>query len=117
MKHINNEFLRDVFTCALEGGIGYWSVAHRYMWEPKKFIAVITEIEDAYGAEGTKKFKVNAAVIRKGIELLMAGTVHVNTTIAATLKDAVATGDTCMIDAEVADCIVQAGLFGEIVYG
>jgi hypothetical protein len=26
------EFLADVVTTALEGGIGYWSVAHEYRW-------------------------------------------------------------------------------------
>ena len=41
------QFLADVITIALEGGVGYWSEAHEYRWNcllPGDTRAVIRDI-------------------------------------------------------------------------
>jgi hypothetical protein len=115
--------LLDVFVTALEGGIGYWSVCRRYRWalpdgeeDLDGFHAVIEETES--GDDVPPVHRIDAAVILRGLQRLAApgdGYRDVRAVARAILA-----GDedaTCDCDAEVADCIVQAGLFDEVVYG
>jgi hypothetical protein len=114
--------LLDVFVTALEGGIGYWSVCRRYRWalpdgeeDLDGFHAVIEETES--GDDVPPVHRIDAAVILRGLLLLAApgeGYSHFRAVARALL----AGDDEVDYDAEVADAVVQAGLFdGQIVYG
>lgn len=120
---VRPEALHGIFVTALEGGIGYWSVATRYRWsipgtdgeeDLDSFHAVIEETES--GEDTPPVHRIDAEVIRRGLAYFAApgdGYPHVREAALALLV-----GDEDVdYDAEVADCIVQAGLFGEVVYG
>lgn len=121
--------LFNIFVTALEGGIGYWSVATKYkIWQQPVvkgqevedldgFFATINDIES--GTTPGPEYRIDGAVIALGLERLLAGTVTFGT--APWDK-----GNQVMLwarmkaedyDAGDADNVVQAGLFGDIVYG
>lgn len=111
----------DVFTTALEGGIGYWSSCARYHWsvngdgetQALDFIAVIQDEEDQ--AVGTY-YVIDRGVIARGIRLAYKrgnwATYH-----ARALYDLnYGKWDDADFDSDTADLIVQMGLFGEYRY-
>jgi len=117
-----DQALADVFTTALEGGIGYWSVCSRYKWyvgpdadldkQAKDFIAVIEVTED----DDAPTYVIDAGVIARGIRKAYA---HGNwATYHATALRNLNFGkwDEADYDSDTADLIVQFGLFGEQVY-
>ena len=124
--------LHDIFTTAIEGGINYWCRVARYHWSVDDkgderdyaFFAEVLDSEDEDEDEDEAlppRRRIDAEVILRGlvayasmppterryplrekaIRLLMGGEV----------------ADAVDYDAEDADCIVQMGLFGKLVYG
>jgi hypothetical protein len=122
---IDAEFPHDVFTTALEGGIGYWSECHKYRWSKggpdheadlDGFYAIVEETES--GDDTPPRHRVDREVILRGLSRLFAGEhkgLHPKT--AALIMEAAITGQSGRLDASDADCLVQIGLFGEVVYG
>jgi hypothetical protein len=122
----SDQMLFDIFVTALEGGIGYWSAATEYHWakqgdhdlraeeDLEGFYAVILDVED-----DDKQYRIDRAVITKGIATIMSPSFE--TKIAKHIRKDVFgiafNNPDVDYDAETADCIVQAGLFGELVYG
>ena len=104
------QFLTDVFTTALEGGIGYWSECSYYRWENEQR-AVIEDIEDE-----RKEYTITLDTIAKGIGVIVKGD-HVYQDLKNLIRNGSLDNDASDIDAEGADCIVQAGLFGRVIYG
>lgn len=104
--------IADILCTAIEGGISYWvhsGKAHRddagdYVW---------VRIVENGATAGTTCYHVDGAAIRRGIALIITGQVKIRSDIRA----AVASGDAGNVDADAADCIVQAACFGDIVYG
>lgn len=123
------EFLADVFTTAIEGGINYWSQVEEYHWQGTEgrmqdadldgFYAEIIEIGDGYERI---PHRIDQAVIVRGLNLLcnnadpikFAPTGRLLADLLLANRTNGSDGD---FDADSADCVVQAGLFGEIVYG
>jgi hypothetical protein len=127
------QFLADIFTTALEGGISYWSSCSTYHWSKGDgssdldgFYAAITDEED-----GTD-YRIDRQVIQRGVGLFVRycnGEINSNggpgdgqrlpsdhywrQFLAANRTN----GDDGDYDADVADNIVQFGLFGKVVYG
>jgi hypothetical protein len=129
--------LHDIFTTAIEGGINYWCRVARYHWSvddkgDERDYAFFAEVLEADGYDdedededetppNPPRHRIDAEVILRGlvayasmpsterryplrekaIRLLMGGEV----------------ADAVDYDAEDADCIVQMGLFGKLVYG
>ena len=156
MTDDRKRFLLYMFTTALEGGIGYWSVAEEYHWANDKaggdpagdingFFAVLSANDDdgnwgvdkAYQPRiagdpikldcGAGELTVDLKVMERGMNLF------VDKVIEATksedpnapfsrkyLRQAVtqwlSNGEDGDSDADVADLVVQLGLFGEVVY-
>ena len=120
---VDTETLIHVFTTALEGGIGYWSCATEYHWslpgtdfayDFDGFYAVIEETE--CDEDTPPVHRIDAACILRGLLHFAQpgnGYTHVRQVARALLLG----DDEVDYDAEVADCIVQAGLFGEVIYG
>jgi hypothetical protein len=113
-----------MFTTALEGGIGYWSECLEYCWskgpdhEPDLdgFYALIEETES--GEDEPPTHRIDREVILRGLSRLFAGEyrgLHAKT--AGLIMAAALGGDAGRLDASDADCLVQIGLFGEVVYG
>lgn len=123
MNKERKEFLHNIFTTAIEGGIGYWAACEAYHWslpgadwpddgDLDGFFADIVDFED-----NNKKYIINRWVILNGLAKIRAGGVSINKTGLGIILTGDATNDAGDIDAEWADCIVQVGLFGKIIYG
>ena len=104
------EFLVDVLITAIEGGIGYWAGILAY--DPDKGTATIREDET------NKTYDLTIETIAKGIGRVKAkGFVVADSILSWIKEDDRENGGAGTIDAIAADVIVQAALFGEIVYG
>lgn len=129
-----SEMLADIFITAMEGGIGYWAYALKYHWAldekdelglhkvDPEFFAILTDAEYAHKADKTDadfhNLRLNKEVIETGIARLIKPGFQVREDI----KDKVIIADRrdgqdIDLDANDADCIVQAGLFNEIRFG
>jgi hypothetical protein len=114
--------LNSVFTTALEGGIGYWSVCSRYRWavetakdhleEAADFIAVVHDIED----DDETAYVIDRTVIARGIRKAHARGGWADYHAAALGDLQFGRYDDADYDADTADLIVQFGLFGEQRY-
>ncbi|MES2155987.1 MAG: hypothetical protein V4510_12710 [bacterium] len=117
MSRERDVFLQDLFTTALEGGIGYWSQAETYHWsdeDPTSFYADIIDNED-----DNESYHIDRAVIVRGLALCLEGCKYgpEGRPRADLMLAAATNGEDGDYDSDVADCVVQAGLFGEVVYG
>jgi hypothetical protein len=109
----------NIYTTALEGGIGYWAVCDEYKWqylyedwekdivkplEPDQALVVLSD------KEGTdfENVVLTPAKIKDGAKLLIERFPHLYQILDS---------DEFHVDADGADAIVQLGIFGEIVYG
>lgn len=105
--NLTDEFLADVATTAIEGGINYWTSRIRRI--DVDTFALTDEETD-------KSYVVTHRMLARAIESILAldptGTVGI---------DSIASGvferDAGQIDALDADCIVQVAVFGEVLYG
>lgn len=123
-----DEMLLDIFTTALEGGIGYWSVCHTYRWQKDDkpdlmgFHAIVDDIERDTGATG---IRIDRDTIIAGLDLLVSKDwsphnepAHIERAGRMLIAGISPEGYELLdFDAEDADVIVQLGLFGEVVYG
>lgn len=106
----DHELHQGIFIGAIEGGIGYWAQVHAY-----SYANTVADIQDM---ETGGRYHIDERVIADGLEKVAAGGIA-NRQITEIAH--MATYDreraSLSMDAEVADCIVQAGLFGEILFG
>lgn len=118
----------DVLTTALEGGIGYWSEASRIIRRPASDdgspgfdgFEVVAVCLDEMPTEGTKRVELPDVV--RGLELVATGrakAAHRHVVTAGALLADVKRGreSETDYDADDADVIVQAAVFGVLVYG
>jgi len=123
---IRKTFLFDVFVCALEGGIGYWGRASVYRWAKSGVDTRIASVEEAQDLDGfhavvredseDEDLRIDIDVIATGVNAIIKGE-HVRDDIKTYVKEGSRDNDAGMIDSDAADCIVQLGLFGKVVYG
>jgi hypothetical protein len=115
-----DKMLADLFTTALEGGIGYWSRCSRYVWsvdgtldgQAKDFIAVIEDEDEV-------EYVIDRAVIVKGLDRAYSRRAMGNDDYHAQALKALYFGryDDADYDADTADMVVQYGLLDDHVYG
>lgn len=132
-----DEAIADLFTTALEGGIGGWSAASEYRWrkpgsDPRGrvsdtqdvlgFRAVIHEVdedeEDGYSAT---PLVIDRFVIRRGMQRLYKHMIDLGDEASRYQKQACrdftfGNWDDFDFDADTADMAVQFGLFNTIRY-
>ncbi len=96
--------VQNIFGTAMEGGIDYWATVLVYDW-PKIVGEIVNE-------DTGKRHEVNAMTVLDGIEYV-ASRVGMDW-YAGPLMERIETKDD---DASDADIIIQAGLFGEVIYG
>ena len=114
------EHYNDILTTAIEGGVQYWATIKTYEWEGRSEpFAVIMDCEE----DDPKEHTVSPATIAKGLNLLRSGAAWGDGPVPEwwvrkwrTAYNECADGS-WDFDAGDADVIVQAGLFGEVVYG
>ena len=106
---VRTEFLCDVYTCALEGGIGYWSTCTDYRWssDPR------ATVEESSGDPHV----ITLDTIARGVNSIISGKVKTPDVQRRRIAAAARTDGAEAVDASDADAIVQAALFGTLVYG
>jgi hypothetical protein len=125
---ITDQFVHDIFVTALEGGINYWAGIRSYHWTNDRgetpdlagFYAKLFDVDN-----DNRKLTINRETIVRGLRTMLHGRpgagkvrgVAPTGTMRGMVAAAVVEQDAGLIDASLADCIVQMGLFGELVYG
>ena len=116
---VDEEFLTDVMTCALEGGVGYWLMCDAVVRDEE---LRVTEVFGLYDAETEDEFPqqyLGISDIVRGLELITSPNSGIvserfrkHVTKAILEEDGI-----CSLDASDCDVIVQVALFGKVVYG
>ena len=116
-REIEPQFLFDTFIAACEGGVNYWADVTRYHWQNSD------GTDDVYGFSAVlvdqdtgEKHGIGWNAIVGGIRLILSCAVGSSEHWEA-LSQAIADGDDGAADADLADAIVQAGVFGRLIYG
>lgn len=113
---VTEEDIDDIMCTALEGGITYWARAAKVVGE---YLGEYGHEQIARGgkliivdAEDGEKYELTREKLLRGIQLAVEQEYYEDYEWYYDGKL-----DTCMIDAEVADVIVQLALFDEVVFG
>lgn len=137
---LSDDFLSRVLQVAAEGGCGYWadveaeSESDAGKLDGARDFDVSDYVEDDADMRGDRDVQYEAASflaredpaqggtldlqgVADAIERIVNDEVEVAPAIRAIIVAAIEEDDPADIDGEVADCIVQVGLFDEIVYG
>ena len=112
---VEDEFVRDIYTTALEGGIGYWSGCSEYRWDTVQanaFRAVIHELEPDDDETADENGYGPAIVIDHAFMVL--GLTRYAQKYPSLFIEMVTDED---YDAGTADMVVQLALFNEVKYG
>ena len=113
---VTDQDIDDIVATALEGGITYWcckaEVVGSYLGEWAHEQIARGGSLDLHDAEEDEVYELTIEKFLKGIQLAVEGNYyaeyewHNGTEI-----------DTCQVDAEVADVIIQLALFGDVIFG
>lgn len=109
---VSAQFLQDVLVQGIEGFIGDWCRVEKS--HIPNMYAEVTELYDDGSVRET--WKIGHRTLERGMKLLLNGDVTMNLDMVRELAVAVANQDAGFIDADLADCIIQAGLFQELRY-
>jgi hypothetical protein len=113
---VTQEDIDDIMCSALEGGINYWcrkaEVVGDYLGEYASEQISRGGLLKLYDSEEDEVYVLTLEKLLKGIKQAIEENCYAEYEWA--LGDGI---DTCQVDADVADCIIQFGLFGEVVYG
>lgn len=112
MTYTTEDLYRDLLIGAVEGGTGYWAQVSEY--RPDECTVMLKDIYDTDSSNAN--YKVDDEVIKRGIRLVSEGGI-LNNALTEIIRMNDPEALALHADAEVADCIVQVGLFGELVYG
>lgn len=111
--NLTQQDIDDIMVAALDGGINYWcrkaEVAGKYLGEYASDQISRGGVLILHDAESSDKWELTLEKFLNGVKLYFEQGCHVQ------VEDNCI--DTCDIDADAADCIVQFALFGEVVFG
>lgn len=118
-KQFPLQLAADVITTAVEGGINYWSQVIAYKWTegPEHTYAQVVKEEDLRDPGDPDHYTINTDVVVLGLTRLLNGEIEVNNQIMGYIRQSLDDESSYMIDADAADIIVQAGLFGKVLFG
>lgn len=120
-----DQMIRDTLVTCIEGGSTYWLAGQpkRLTDSGAKFVDNgepwhYTGVVKCRDAENDDKFAdISLATVELGFRRIVEGSTAVRADLVGTVTVAWLRPDDADIDAEAADAILQAGLFGELVYG
>lgn len=113
------EFLADIIVTAVEGGINFWAAVSVYKWDglpPREWHAVVHQLNDDESDYVETGVKLDIEAVARGLKLIIDGKL-VNETMLTCIRRADKENDAGEIDSYDASAIVQAGLYGEVIYG
>jgi len=109
----DDAFFTDILTTAVDGGLDHWASTRRPELSEAGYRRV--EVTDHDGELDWQL--LDAAVVARGVALILQdGQTVLDDHWAALLREARAASNSSLIDGELADYIVQVGLFGEVVF-
>jgi hypothetical protein len=134
------KFLTDLLVTAVEGGINYWAGVEKYDHSgpaPERGVTLVIGTEDLdelnlkvpvlYVDDDRERFAVRVELkdLHRGIKALADGIVQVGGVTRSICQHANDHDDAASdldsspgdVDADVADCIMQAAVFGEVIFG
>lgn len=120
------QLLRDTLCTCIEGGSNYWlsGKPRRLMEDGSKFVDngepwYYTGVRDCKDAESNDAFAdITLATIELGFRRIVDGTLRdINSGIFGSVALGWLSPEDADLDGWGADCILQAGLFGSLVYG
>lgn len=115
---VQNEDIDDIMVSALEGGITYWcnraEVKGEYLEEYASDQISRGGILKLHDREGARCVELTKEKFRKGLKIYMQ---HPRSSDFLEFVDHELRIDTGYVDAQVADCIVQYAVFGDVIYG
>lgn len=113
--NITSQDIDDIMVCALEGGINYWcrqaKVVGKYLGRYASDQISCGGTLKLYDAESSDVWELTLDKFLNGMKLA------IEQGIGLSVNPADGSIDTCEIDADAADAIVQLALFGEVVFG
>ena len=114
--NVTEEDIDDIMCSALEGGITYWcykaKVVGDYLGEYASEQISRGGVLKLYDSENGDIYELTLEALLNGIRLAIQNDYYAE--YEWHYGDKL---DCCQIDANVADCIVQCALFGEVIYG
>lgn len=111
-----DQLLYDIFVTAIEGGIGYWAQSTEFSYKESNIKGFYTDVVDNETKEVFKEGKrIDRDTIIRGLDLFACG--GISSDQEDLIKIADLTNDFGNMDADSCDHIVQAGLFGTLVFG
>lgn len=113
---VDEQFLKDVLTTAVEGGIDYWAACSN-LTRSEDLSVVQVELTPAEEPDEFEKATVTIDTVALGIQRVLSYGFNVSPGNVKHIMEAIHTDDAGCIDAMDADVIIQAGVLGEIVYG
>lgn len=121
------QFYRDILCTAIEGGSNHWAQFRNVLRVPGEFGPEYDRFDIRPDRSEGLPFNdgdprngwqaITADKLQAAIEKSLAGEIKIRQDLVETIREAQVELDASNIDAELADCIVQAAAFGEIVFG
>ena len=113
---INDAFCLELLHMVIDGASTGWLAYSSFVRNAE---GEINSLIDCYDTEddSTRWQDLDIPTIREGCRKILSKEVEVSPTIYQSLLSAVLEYDTSDCDADVVDCVAQAGLLGDIVYG
>lgn len=107
------QFLKDIIVGFTEdGGYNGWRQIQAGSYSPSKGQATFIDLED-----DCKTYKVTVETVAYGLARIAESTFALNRQLKTMILGASKLNDAGEIDSELADIIVQAGVFEEVIYG
>ncbi|AAQ63333.1 hypothetical protein Nazgul32 [Burkholderia phage BcepNazgul] len=113
---VSRQLCEDTMDAAAHG-VEYWAHAFEHPGCGPETLNYAIEEDEPSSGETPKNFVISPEAIVKGIQAIMHPAFSVRADIRGTLFSALVEDDASNIDIEIADIIVQAAMFGEIIYG
>lgn len=122
---LDRQFVYDALTTSIECGynaVHYWGVVHKVERDSdlnvlRYGLSLIEPIGDHNDEKIGSGVVVDSNTVQLGIQRLLDGSVPIDSIIRGYVFSAVIERDAGHIDADAADCIIQAGVFGELIFG
>ncbi len=113
---VRTDFLANILVEAAEDGVGGWAMVHELYFKEwgGNLLWAFMEMEEI---DADESMPVMLDDIEQGIQDIMTGNVQAPLSHRRTITEASATSRSHKINAELADCIVQAAMLGRLVYG
>lgn len=122
---ISEKLCKDLLTACFEGGSAYWLACDRVVYsDPEKDNYGVDKIvgcheSDVEELDAENWGDADISTMMLGIQRLLGpdGASMVNSDTIKNIAAAVMDPDSCDWDADDADCVLQLGLLGDLVYG